>query len=90
MSNDSIIADLEEKMANAVFNQQVEEHLDSMELTVLLAARLEGVSSDVLVAALAVITGRLLINMCPDHARTHYADMVKHIIDSAVQHSNKE
>jgi hypothetical protein len=42
-------------MASAAFQQQVEEHLDSMELTVLLAARLGGVPSDVLVAVLAAI-----------------------------------
>jgi hypothetical protein len=90
MSNDSIIAELEEQMASAAFSQQVEQHLGSMELTVLLTARLGGVPPDVLVAVLAVIIGRLLINECPDEARTHYADMVKQLIDSAVQHSNKE
>jgi hypothetical protein len=43
MSNDSIIAELEEQMASAAFNQLVEQHLGSMELTVLLAARLNNV-----------------------------------------------
>jgi hypothetical protein len=90
MSNDSIIAELESQMASAAFNQQVEEHLDSMDLTVLLAARLGGVSSDVLVAVLAAIICRLLVNECPDDARAHYADLVKWLIDEAVRFSNKE
>jgi hypothetical protein len=90
MSNDSIIAELEKQMVSAAFRQQVEEHLDSMELTVLLAARLGGVPSDVLVAVLAAIICRLLVNKCPDDARTHYADLVKRLIDEAIQLSNKE
>jgi hypothetical protein len=90
MSNDSIIAELEEQMASAAFRQQVEQHLESMDLTVMLAARLCGVPSDVLVAVLAAIICRLLINECPDGARTHYADLVKRLIDEAIQLSNKE
>jgi hypothetical protein len=90
MSNDSIIADLEDQMASAAFNQQVDQHLGSMELTVLLAARLDRVSSDVLVAVLAAIICKLLIHECPDDARAHYADLVKQLIDAALQHSNKE
>jgi hypothetical protein len=90
MSNDSIIAELEKQMVSAAFRRQVEEHLDSMDLTVRLAARLGGVSSDVLVAVLAAIICRLLVNECPDDARTHYADLVKRLIDEAVQLSNKE
>jgi hypothetical protein len=90
MSNESIIKELEDQMASAAFNQEIEQHFESMELTVLLTAKLGGVPPNVLVAVLAVIIGRLLINGCPDEARQHYADMVKHTIDSAVQHSNKE
>jgi hypothetical protein len=90
MSNDSIIAELEAQMVSSAFTEQVKEHLGSMELTVLLTARLSGVSSDVLVAVLAAIICRLLVNECPDDARTHYADLVKRLIDEAIQLSNKE
>jgi hypothetical protein len=90
MSNDSIIAELKDQMDSAVFAQQVEKHLESMDLTVLLAARLGGVPSDVLVAVLAGIICRLLVNECPDDARTHYAGLVKQLIDEAVRFSNKE
>jgi hypothetical protein len=43
MSNESIIKELEDQMASAAFNQEVEQHFESMELTVLLTARLGGV-----------------------------------------------
>jgi hypothetical protein len=90
MSNESIIKELEDQMGTAVFRQQVEEHLNSMDVTVLLAARLGGVPSDVLVAVLAAIICRLLVNECPDDARAHYVDLVKRLIDEAIQLSNKE
>jgi predicted transcriptional regulator len=90
MSNESIIKELEDQMASAAFQQQVEEHLDSMDITVLLVARLGRIPSDVLVAVLAAIICRLLVNECPDDARVHYADLVKRLIDEAIQLSNKE
>jgi hypothetical protein len=90
MSNDSIIAELEAQMANAAFRQQVEEHLESMDLTVMLTARITGIPSDALIVILAAIIGRFLIRECPDHARQHYADLAKQLIDAAIQHSNKE
>jgi hypothetical protein len=90
MSNDSIIAELEAQMGSAVFTQQVEQHLNSMEVTVLLMARLRGIPLDVLVAVLATIVTRLLINECPDDARARYGDLVKQLIDVAIQSSNKE
>jgi hypothetical protein len=90
MSNDSIIAELEAQMANAAFRQQVEEHLESMDLTVMLTARITGIPSDALIVILAAIIGRFLIKECPDHARQHYADLAKQLIDEAVHHANKE
>jgi hypothetical protein len=89
MSNESIIKKLEDQMESAAFSQMVDQHLDSMELTVLIAARIGGVPSDVLFIVLTVILGRILIK-CPNHARAHYTELMKHIIDSAVEHSNKE
>jgi hypothetical protein len=90
MSNDSIIAELESQMASAAFRQQVEQHLDSMDLTIMLTARISGIPSDALIIILAAIIGRFLVKECPDHARQHYADLAKQLIDAAVQHSNKE
>jgi hypothetical protein len=90
MSNESIIKELEDQMASAAFNQQVAQHLESMDLTVTLTARVSGVASDTLIVILAAIIGRFLIRECPDHARQHYADLAKQLIDAAVQHSNKE
>jgi hypothetical protein len=90
MSNESIIAELEDQMASAAFTQQVEEHLETMDLTVMLAARVSGVASDALIVILAAIIGRFLIRECPDHARQHYADLAKQLIDAAVQFPNRE
>jgi hypothetical protein len=90
MSNDSIIAELKDQMDSAVFAQQVEQHLESMDLAVMLTARVSGVASDALIVILAAIIGRFLIRECPDHAREHYADLAKQLIDAAVRHSNKE
>jgi hypothetical protein len=39
---------------------------------------------------LAAIIGRFLIRECPDHARQHYADLAKQLIDAAVQFPNRE
>jgi chromosome condensin MukBEF complex kleisin-like MukF subunit len=90
MSNDSIIAELEEQMASAAFNQLVEQHIGSIDITIMLAARVSNVPSDVLIVILAAIIGKILINECPDNARQHYADIAKHVIDEAVRLSNKE
>jgi hypothetical protein len=90
MSNESIIAELEDQMASAAFTQQVEEHLETMDLTVMLVARVSGVASDALIVILAAIIGRFLIRECPDHARQHYADLAKQLIDAAVQFPNRE
>jgi hypothetical protein len=90
MSNDSIIAELEDQMGSAVFAQQVEQHLDSIDLTIMLTARISSIPSDVLIIILAAIIGRFLVKECPDHARQHYADLVKQLIDAAIQLSNKE
>jgi hypothetical protein len=89
MSNESIINDLKDQMENAAFSQMVEQHFDSMELTVLIAARIGGVPFDVLFIVLTIILGRILIK-CPNHARAHYTELMKRIIDSAVERSNKE
>jgi hypothetical protein len=58
MSNDSIIAELEDQMGSAVFAQQVEQHLDSIDLTIMLTARISSIPSDVLIIILAAIIGR--------------------------------
>jgi deoxyhypusine synthase len=90
MSNESIIKELEDQMASAAFNQQVEQHLDSMDLTVLLTARLSGVPSDVLVAVLAPSSADSSSGNALMMPEQHYADLVKQLIDAAIQHSNKE
>lgn len=90
MSNDSIIAELELQMASAAFNKLVAKNVDSMDLTIMLAARLSGIPSDALIVILAAIVGRLLINECPDYALQHYANLAKQMIDTAVERTNKE